>query len=100
MQKGIYLDADYTAEATLKQIDDKGYLITADGEKIDLTNTQVTVEVPISAVSMSDDAELGGACGNIFSLIYKGNHYNYIVRTENEEDYILDDDDCFSNERL
>jgi len=27
VQKGIYLDADYTAEATLKQIDDKGYLI-------------------------------------------------------------------------
>lgn len=77
-------------------LDDKGYLITADGEKIDLTNTQVTVEVPISAVSMSDDAELGGACGNIFSLIYKGNHYNYIVRTENEEDYILDDDDLWN----
>lgn len=36
MQKGIYLDADYTAEATLKQIDDKGYLIPyqADGREV------------------------------------------------------------------
>lgn len=77
-------------------LDEKGYLVTTDGEKIDLTNVEVNVEVPISAVSMSDDAELGGACGNIFSLIYKGNHYNYIVRTENEEDYILDDDDLWN----
>ena len=31
-----YLDADYTAEATLKQIDDKGYLIPyqADGREV------------------------------------------------------------------
>ena len=28
--------------------------------------------------------------GNIISMIYKGDHYRYIVRTEeNEEDYVL-----------
>ena len=32
----------------------------------------------------------GGAQGNIISMIYKGDHYRYIVRTEeNEEDYVL-----------
>ena len=96
----LFGDGEFECDVTQlypgSYLDEKGYLVTIDGEKIDLTNVEVNVEVPISAVSMSDDAELGGACGNIFSLIYKGNHYNYIVRTENEEDYILDDDDLWN----
>ena len=96
----LFGDGEFECDVTQlypgSYLDEKGYLVTTDGEKIDLTNVEVNVEVPISAVSMSDDAELGGACGNIFSLIYKGNHYNYIVRTENEEDYILDDDDLWN----
>ena len=39
---------------------------------------------------MTDDLNAGGAKGNIISMIYKGDHYRYIVRTEeNEEDYVL-----------
>ena len=32
------------------------------------------------------------ATGNIISFIYKGNHYNYTVRTASEEDFVLDED--------
>lgn len=73
-------------------IDEEDYLITADGEKIDLTDVEVEVEVPISAVSMSDNQEAGGACGHIISLIYKGDHYTYVVRTKNEEDFVVADE--------
>ena len=39
---------------------------------------------------MTDDTSAGGAQGNIISMIYKGDHYRYIVRTEeNEEDFVL-----------
>ena len=35
--------------------------------------------------------ETAGAIGKIISIIYKGDHYQLIVRTdENEEDYVLD----------
>ena len=72
-------------------LDEEGYLITAEGEKIDLTDTDVTVEVGLNDIDISDEQDIGGAIGNIVSIIYKGDHYQVIVRTdENEEDYVLD----------
>lgn len=85
-------DCDVTQLYPGSYIDDEEYLITAEGEKIDLTDTAVAVEVPISALSMSDNAEAGGACGHIISLIYKGDHYTYVVRTKNEEDFVITDE--------
>lgn len=71
-------------------VDEEGYLITKDGEKLDLTDVDVEVEVDTHDITMSDDKDAGGALGNIISMIYKGDHYRYIVRTEeNEEDYVL-----------
>ena len=67
-------------------------VITAGGEEIDLAGTYVTVEVPVKAVSMSDEQKEYRASGNIISFIYKGNHYNYTVRTATEEDFVLDED--------
>lgn len=55
-----------------------------------MTGTEVTVEVGFRDITMSDEKDAGGAEGNIISMIYKGDHYRYIVRTEeNEEDYVL-----------
>lgn len=72
-------------------LDEEGYLITAEGEKIDLTDTDVSVEVGLNDIDISDEQDIGGAIGNIVSIIYKGDHYQVIVRTdENEEDYVLD----------
>ena len=71
-------------------LDEEGYLITSSGEKIDLSGVEVNVEVDTHDIVMTDDLSAGGAQGNIISMIYKGDHYRYIVRTEeNEEDYVL-----------
>ena len=70
--------------------------ITADGEEIDLTDMEVTVEVPVKAVSMSDEPKEYRANGNIISFIYKGSHYNYTVRTATEDDFVLDEDDLWN----
>ena len=83
-------------------VDEEGYLITAEGEKIDLTDVDVHVEVGLKDIEISDDADLGGAIGNIISIIYKGDHYQLIVRTdENEEDFVLDTEDTWNeNDRV
>ena len=71
-------------------LDEEGYLITSSGEKIDLSGVEVDVEVDTHDIVMTDNVDDGGAKGNIISLIYKGDHYRYIVRTEeNEEDFVL-----------
>lgn len=83
-------------------LDEEGYLITAEGEKIDLTDVDVNVEVSLKGIQISDNAEEGGAVGNIISMIYKGDHYQVIVRTEeNEEDYVFDTEDMWNeNDRV
>ena len=83
-------ECDVTQLYPASHLDEEGYLITASGEKIDLTGVAVDVEVDTHDIQMSDDKDAGGAQGNIISMIYKGDHYRYIVRTEeNEEDYVL-----------
>ena len=58
----------------------------------ELIGAHVCVEIPVEAISMSDDENAGGVCGNIASLFYKGDHYSYTVRTKNGFEYILNDD--------
>ncbi len=81
-------------------LDEEGYLITAKGEKLDLTDTEVNVEVGLHDITMSDNLDEGGAQGHIISLIYKSEYYRYIVRTENEEDYVLACEDLWNENDL
>ena len=93
-------DCDVTQLYPGSHLDEDGYLITAKGEQLDLTGTEVNVEVGLHDITMSDNLEEGGAQGNIISLIYKSEYYRYIVRTENEEDYVLACEDLWNENDL
>lgn len=93
-------DCDVTQLYPGSHLDEEGYLITAKGEKLDLTDTEVNVEVGLHDVRMSDNLDEGGAKGHIISLIYKSEYYRYIVRTENEEDYVLACEDLWNENDL
>ena len=93
-------DCDVTQLYPGSYLDEDGYLITAKGEKIDLTDTEVNVEVGLHDITMSDNLDEGGAHGNIISMIYKSEYYRYIVRTENEEDYVLACEDTWNENDL
>lgn len=72
-------------------------LVDENGNEIDVVGKEVSVSIPVfGSIEMSDDADKGGTTGNIISLIYKGDHYQYIVRTENEYDFIFDDEDLWN----
>ena len=73
-------------------------LVDAEGNEIITAGLAVKVHVPVAAASMSDDINKGGTRGHIISLIYKGDHYHYIVRTENEEDIHLHDEYLWNEE--
>ena len=96
-----FADGEFECDVTQlypgSHLDEEEYLVTAQGEKIDLTGTEVTVEVGLEDISISDDAEAGGAQGHIISIIYKGDHYRVIVRTdESEEDFVFATDDLWN----
>lgn len=84
-------DCDVTKLYPGSHLDEEEYLITADGQRIDLTDTPVKVEVPLDKVEIIDNEEDGNTSGEIISIIYKGDHYQVIIRTpEEEEDFVVD----------
>ncbi len=90
-------ECDVTALYPGSHIDEEDYLITATGERIDLTGTEVKIEVGLGDIEISDDAEAGGTTGHIISIIYKGDHYRLIVRTEeSEEDFVFMTNDLWN----
>ena len=45
---------------------------------------------------MSDDEDAGLLCGHIINMVYKGDHYSYVVRTDEEIDFIVNDEDLWN----
>ena len=43
-------------------------------------------------VQMSGKIDEGNISGSIIQMVYKGDHYQYIVRTEDEEDFVVDNE--------
>ena len=91
----VFGDGTYVCDVTQlypgSAIDEEGYLITSQGEQIDLNDVDVTVTISFNDITLTDNEEDGMVYGEVITSIYKGDHYQVIVRTfENEEDYILD----------
>ena len=87
---GVYV-CDVTQLYPNSSLDEEGYLITSNGEQIDLNDVDVKVTISFNDITLTDNEEDGMVYGTVISSIYKGDHYQVIVRTdENEEDYILD----------
>ena len=85
-------DCDITMLYPGSVIDEYGNLVDADGEIIDIAGTDVKVEIPVADLTMSDDENEGGVCGHINNLIYKGDHYHYLIKTKSGYDYVLNDE--------
>ena len=86
-------DCDVTQLLAGSTVDEEGYLVSADkAHKYDLKDADVVAEIAKDKIEIIDDIESEEAqiVGSIVDSIYIGDHYRYIVRTENEEDFVLD----------
>ena len=84
-------ECDVTQLYPNSKLDEEGYLILENGEQIDLNDVDVIVNVSFTDITLTDNEEDGMVYGHVLSSIYKGDHYQVIVRTnETEEDYIID----------
>ena len=77
-------------------INEDEVLIDDKGNEIDVVDMEINVEVPFDAITISDDPDASEIHGNIISLIYLGDHYEIMVRTEEEEDFILNTPDLWN----
>jgi spermidine/putrescine transport system ATP-binding protein len=77
---------------------DNDELIDENGRIIHYENMAINVEVPFEAIQISDDQDKSEIVGNIISMIYLGDHYEIIVRTAEEEDFMLNSEWLWNEE--
>lgn len=87
---GGYLDVDLTKLIKDSSLDEDGYVVSKSGKKFDFTGAKVSVEVAPNEVELSDDTEAGTIIGKVISSIYHGDHYQVVVRCEDDEDFIVE----------
>ncbi|HPB49437.1 MAG TPA: spermidine/putrescine ABC transporter ATP-binding protein, partial [Bacilli bacterium] len=83
-------ECDVTQLIPNSTLDEDGYLVDAKGVVYDLTDAPVKVEVGLKDIDISDNEEEGNVVGQIVSIIYKGDHYQVIVRTKDYDDFVVD----------
>ncbi len=84
-----YLDVDLTQLIAKSKLDEDGYVVAPNGKKYDFTGAKVTLDIPLEKIEISDDREYGQLTGRIISSIWKGDHYRVVVRTQDDEDFII-----------
>ena len=67
-------------------------LVDENNEAVDAAKLKVMVSIQPYDIRMSDNVDEGLVSGHIINLIYKGDHYSYVVRTEYGHDLIVDDE--------
>ena len=89
-------DCDITKLLSGSKIDDDGYLVSKDGKKYDLKDADVIAEVAFADVQIFDGFDNGDVNAIVASVLYKGDHYAIICRTENDEDFLLDSEYAYN----
>ena len=58
---------------------------------------EVEVEVDFNRVNLQDDEEDGVLCGEVYFILYKGDHYHLTVRTDDGDDLYVDTNDVWDD---
>ncbi len=73
-----------------------GNLVDEHGDLIDKSRLKIYATILPGDIEMTDNIEDGIVQGHISNLIYKGDHYSYVIRTEMDQDFIVDDEDLWN----
>ena len=89
IDQGVF-DVNVTQLLEGSHLDEQGYLIGPKNNKYNLKNLKVTAEIPFTDIELYGNDTPGQLEAKVISCIYKGDHYQVILRTEEEEDFIVD----------
>ena len=88
-------DVDVTQLLKGSHVDDELYLISQDGKKYDLDDADVIATIQLADVELVDGYDNGNINADVIDSIYKGDHYAVLVRTENDEEFIVETTDTW-----
>ena len=89
---GHRLDTSLTAIIRGSRRREDGTVVDANGEVLEPGRVRILVSIQPDDIEMTDDQDAGLIRGTISNLIYKGDHYSYIIHTELEQDFVVDDE--------
>ncbi len=89
---GKVLDTSVTRIIKGSHRNEDGTLVDAAGDTIDPRRNRIIVSIQPQDIRMTDQVEEGLVDGYISNLIYKGDHYSYVIHTDLEQDFIVDDE--------
>jgi len=92
----IILDTSLTKLIPGGKRNESGELLDASGEVVDIDRTKVQVAIHPRDIEMTDEQEKGLVQGTISNLIYKGDHYSYVIHTDMGQDFVADDEDLWN----
>lgn len=88
---GTVLDVPLTSIIKGSREED-GALLDASGSEIDLKKLRIKISIKPQDIELTDEQEEGLVQGCISNLIYKGDHYSYVIHTDLEQDFVVDDE--------
>lgn len=69
-----------------------GEILDENGDPLDPERVHFRVTIGPDDIMMTDEQERGLVQGNISNLIYKGDHYSYVIHTDFEQDFVVNDE--------
>ena len=80
-------DVDLTQIIKGSKIDEDGYVLDPkNGKRYDFKNAEVIASCSFDAIEVFDDLSKGVGKGTLIQCLWKGDHYQDIIRTEEEEE--------------
>ena len=91
-----HLDTSLTRIIKGSKRREDGTVIDANGDVLEPGRVRILVSIMPDDIEMTDDQDAGLIQGTISNLIYKGDHYSYIIHTELEQDFVVNDEDLWN----
>ena len=69
-----------------------GTILDANVSEIDTGKIRLNISINPQDIELTDEQEEGLVQGYISNLIYKGDHYSYVIHTDLEQDFVVNDE--------
>ncbi len=89
---GNVLDTSVTKIFKGSKRNEDGTITDASGNQIDPKKVRIMISIQPQDIELTDDVSLGLVSGYIHDLIYKGDHYSYVIATDYGHDFVVDDE--------
>ena len=89
---GSILDTSVTRLFPNSKRNSDGTIIDSGGDAVDLRRVKIMITMQPQDITLTDDKEQGLVQGYISNLIYKGDHYSYVIKTDIGQDFVVDDE--------